>query len=137
MKELIRKLVQTHSPSGCEEQIRAVIRAEVESFADELGVDPLGSLVVHKQGSGEGKRIILAAHMDEIGVMVTFVDEKGFARFTRIGGVYPITCVGARVVFADGIVGIISVEEKRDDTSKIPKIEQLYIDVGATSRDVC
>ncbi len=137
MKELIRKLVQTHSPSGCEEQIRAVIRAEVESFADELRVDPLGSLVIHKQGSGEGKRIVLAAHMDEIGVMVTFVDEKGFARFTRIGGVSPLTCVGARVVFAAGIVGVIGVEEKRDDTNKIPKLEQLYIDVGATSRDDC
>jgi len=145
MRELIHKLVETYGPSGAEEQIRAIIRAEVESFADELRVDPLGSLVVHKQGSpsagsgqaGEGRRIVLAAHMDEIGVMVTYVDEKGFARFTRIGGVSPITCVGTRVAFASGMVGVIGVEEKREDTGKVPKFEQLYIDVGATSRDDC
>jgi len=137
MRELIRKLVETYGPSGAEEQIRAIIRAEVEPLADELRVDPLGSLIVHKQGSNEGKRIVLAAHMDEIGVMVTYVDEKGFARFTRIGGVSPLTCVGARVAFADGTVGVISIEEKRDDISKAPKFEQLYIDTGATSRDEC
>ena len=137
MRELIRKLVETYGPSGVEEQIRAAIRAEIEPLADDIRVDPLGSLVVRKQGSGKGKRFVLAAHMDEIGVMVTYVDEKGFARFTRIGGVYPITCVGARVAFADGTVGVIGIEEKREDTSKAPRFEQLYIDVGATSRDDC
>jgi len=137
MKELIRKLVEAYGPSGVEEQIRAVIRAEVESLADELRVDPLGSLVVRKKGSGEGQRIVLDAHMDEIGVMVTYVDEKGFARFTSIGGVRALNCVGGRLAFADGMVGIIGVEQKRDNASKIPKLEQLYIDVGATSRDDC
>jgi putative aminopeptidase FrvX len=137
MKDLIRKLVGTYGPSGVEEQVRTAIRAEVELLADELRVDPLGSLVVRKQGSGEGKRIVLDAHMDEIGVMVTYVDEKGFARFTRIGGVRPLNCVGARVAFADGTVGVIGVEEKREDMSKVPKFEQLYVDVGATGRDDC
>jgi putative aminopeptidase FrvX len=142
MRELIRTLVETDGPSGVEEQVRAVIRAEVEPLADELRVDPLGSLVVRKQGTGgrgggEGQRIVLDAHMDEIGVMVTYVDEKGFARFTRIGGVTPLTCVGARVAFADGTTGVIDVEEKRENTKQAPKFEQLYIDVGATSRDDC
>lgn len=137
MKELVRKLAETYGPSGVEEQIRAVIRAEVEPLADELRVDPLGSLVVHKRGSGGGKRIVLDAHMDEIGVMVTYVDEKGFARFTRIGGVFPLTCVGARVAFADGTMGAIGMERKRDDLNKVPTFEQLYLDVGATGRDDC
>lgn len=136
MRELIRKLVETYGPSGAEEQIRDVIRAEVESLADEIRVDALGSLIIHKQ-AGEGKRILLAAHMDEIGVMTTYVDEKGFARFTRIGGVSALTCVGARVAFADGTMGVIGVEEKREDKTKLPKLEQLYIDVGATSRGDC
>lgn len=137
MRGLIHRLVETYGPSGVEEQIRAVIRAEVEPLADELWVDPLGSLVVHKQGSGEGKRFVLAAHMDEIGLMATYVDEKGFARFTSIGWVNPLTCVGARVAFADGMMGIIGVEEKREDAGKVPKFRHLYIDVGATSRDDC
>jgi putative aminopeptidase FrvX len=136
MRELIRKLTETYGPSGVEEQIRAVIRTEVEPLADEIRVDPLGSLVARKQGGG-GKRIVLDAHMDEIGVMVTYVDEKGFARFTRIGGVNPLTCVGTRVVFADGMPGVINVEEKRQDSTKAPKLGELYIDVGATGRDDC
>jgi len=145
MRELTSKLVSVFGPSGVEEEIRSVIRAEVEPLADEMRVDPLGSLVVRKQGSpsagsgqaGGGQRIILDAHMDEIGVMVTYVDEKGFARFTRIGGVSTLTCVGARVAFADGTVGVIGVEQKRDDANKTPKFEQLYLDVGGTSRDDC
>jgi putative aminopeptidase FrvX len=135
MIELIRKLVEAYGPSGVEEQVRAVIRAEVEPLADELRVDPLGSLIVRKRG--EGQRIALSAHMDEIGVMVTYVDEKGFARFTRIGGLRTLTCVGARVAFADGTVGVIGIERKQRDISKVPTFEQLYIDVGATSRDDC
>ncbi|TET55545.1 MAG: M42 family peptidase [Anaerolineales bacterium] len=141
MRELVRKLVETYGPSGVEEQIRAAIRTEVEPLADELRVDPLGSLVVRKKGQGQrkggGKRILLAAHMDEIGVMVSYVDEKGFVRFTNIGGVYPLNCVGGRVVFGDGTVGVIGVEAKREDKNKVPEMEQLYIDVGGTSRDDC
>jgi endoglucanase len=75
--------------------------------------------------------------MDEIGVMVTYIDEKGFARFTRIGGVNPLTCIGSRVKFEDGRIGVIGVEQKRDNMDKTPQLEQLYIDVGATSRDDC
>jgi len=145
MRELISKLTRVFGPSGAEEQVRQVIRAEVEPLADEIRVDPLGSLIVRKQGNpsagsgqaGVGKRILLGAHMDEIGVMVTYVDEKGFARFTRIGGVHAINCVGGRVLFADGTIGIINVEKKRRDPGKIPTFEQLYLDVGATSRDDC
>jgi putative aminopeptidase FrvX len=133
VRELIKKLVETYGPSGAEEQIRNVIRAEVEPLVDDVRVDALGSLIAHK--SGDGQRVLLDAHMDEIGVMVTYIDEKGFARFTRIGGVSPLTCIGSRVAFEDGKIGVIGVERKRDDADKIPKLEQLYIDVGATDRD--
>ncbi|OQY18849.1 MAG: aminopeptidase [Anaerolineaceae bacterium 4572_32.2] len=136
MRELIRKLTGAFGPSGAEEPIRKVIRAEIEPLADEIRVDPLGSLIARKQ-CGDGKRILLDAHMDEIGVMVTYVDEKGFARFTRIGGVYTLNHVGGRVAFADGTVGVIGIEGKRKDPNKVPKFEQLYLDVGATSRDDC
>lgn len=137
MRDLIRKLVETYGPSGVEERIRAVIQAEVEPLADEISVNALGSLIARKRGDGGGKRIALAAHMDEIGVMVTYVDEKGFARFTNIGGVRTLNCVGGRVAFGKGTVGVINVEQKRRDTAKIPKIAELYIDVGATGRDDC
>jgi endoglucanase len=133
--ELLEKLTQTFGPSGYEEQIRAVIREEVAPLADELYTDRLGSLVAHRSGAG-GKKIALAAHMDEIGVMVTYVEEKGYLRFTSIGGLRPINHVGNRVRFADGTVGVIDVEH-RDDTAKTPQLQHLYIDVGASSREDC
>ncbi len=136
MRGLIRKLVETYGPSGAEEQIRDVIRAEVEPLVDDVREDALGNLIAHKQG-GQGQRMLLMAHMDEIGAMVTYIDENGFARFTRVGGVSPLTCIGARVAFADGTLGVIGVEQKRDNADKTPKLEQLYIDVGATGRDDC
>lgn len=137
MRELIRKLVESYGPSGAEEQIRDVIQAEVEPLVDDVRVDAMGSLIAHVKGNGEGQRLLLDAHMDEIGVMVTYIDEDGFARFTRIGGVSPLTCIGSRVAFEDGKIGVVGIEQKRDNADKVPKLEQLYIDVGATSRDDC
>ncbi len=137
MRDLTRKLTEIYGPSGFEDRIRAAIREEVEPLADEVRMTPLGSLVAVKRGSGGGKRIMLDAHMDEIGVMVTYVDEKGFLRLTPIGGVSPLTCLGARVLFENGTLGVIGVEGKREDRSKVPRFEQLYIDVGATGPQDC
>lgn len=130
--KLLDKLTQAFGPPGYEQEIRRVIRQEVTPLADEVWVDPLGSLVAHRKGTG--KKLVLAAHMDEIGVMVTHVDEKGFLRFARMGGVRPLTCIGGRVRFANGALGVIYVEH-REDTSKPPTLTHLYIDVGATGRE--
>lgn len=133
MKELIQKLVEPTGPSGYEAQIRAVVRGEVEAYADELYVDAMGSLIARKgQGGTEGIKIMLAAHIDEIGVMVTQVDENGFVRFVTLGGVRPLNCVGGRVRFMNGAEGVIYMEPQ-DDQTKIPTIEQLYIDLGLSS----
>ena len=137
MKPLIQKLVETPSPSGYEAQIRSIIRAEIESIADEVRIDALGNLIARKgEGSSQGLKIMLAAHMDEIGVMATHVDENGFVRFTTIGGVRPITCVGGRVRFLNNLIGTIGVE-RTDDPNKLPTFEQLYIDLGLTSNKDC
>jgi endoglucanase len=137
MKALIKKLVETTGPSGYETQVRDVIQAEVEPFADEIRIDTLGNLIAIKgELSQDGKKILLAAHMDEIGIIVTHVDENGFVRFTTIGGVSPRTCVGGRVRFLNGTLGVIG-HEYIKDRSKLPSIEQMYIDVGADSRASC
>jgi putative aminopeptidase FrvX len=135
MKPLIQKLVESQGPSGYETQIRSVVRAEVEPYADELRVDALGNLIVRK-GSGKsgGMKIMLAAHIDEIGVMVTQVDANGFVRFTTLGGVRAYTCVGGRVRFLNDAAGIIHMEPL-DDMTKIPTFDQLYIDLGCLSRE--
>ncbi|MBN1953951.1 MAG: M42 family metallopeptidase [Anaerolineae bacterium] len=137
MRETIQRLTETFGPSGFEERIRAVIRDEVEDLADELQVTPLGSLVAIRRGSGGGQRIMMAAHMDEIGVMASYIDEKGFIRLAPLGGVYSITCIGSRVLFENGTMGVIGLDEKRQDKKQIPSLSELYIDVGATSKEDC
>jgi putative aminopeptidase FrvX len=142
VKELIKKLTETFGPSGSEEPIRRCIRQEIESAGmlkrkgAEIAVDPLGNLILRVKGSGEGRRVMLAAHMDEIGIMVTHVDEKGFLRFTSLGGVWPLNILGERVMFSSGAVGVIGVEDLEEKT-KIPKLDKFYIDVGAKGRESC
>lgn len=132
--DLIQKLVEAYGPSGFEDQIRDLIRPEVEPHATEVRVDPMGNLIARKEGNGSGMKVMIAAHMDEIGVMVTHITEKGFLRFTNIGGVYPHTLMGNRVQFADGTVGLIY-SEKLEKRGEVHSLEKHYIDVGATSRD--
>ncbi|MBN2005666.1 MAG: M42 family metallopeptidase [Anaerolineae bacterium] len=133
--ELLEKLTQTFGPSGYEERIRTAIHKEIEGLADEIHTDPLGSLVAYSKGRG-GKKVLIAAHMDEIGLMVTHVEEKGYLRVTAIGGVRPAHCIGGRARFADGTTGVIYVERRENETT-IPALEQLYVDIGATSRETC
>jgi len=137
MKSLIKKLVETVGPSGYESKIREVVRAEVEKYADEISVDAMGNLIVKKGEKKEGGlKVMLSAHIDEIGVMVTHVDKSGFARFTTIGGVRPHTCYGSRVRFLNGTVGVIG-GEKLENANHVHAIEAMYIDVGASSVEDC
>lgn len=134
--ELIKRLVEAYGPSGFEENLRALIRPEIEPYADEIEVDAMGNLIAHKRGDGSGLKVMVAAHMDEIGVMATHITEKGFLRFTSIGGVYPQTLMGNRVQFEDGTVGVIY-SEKLEGKGKVHGLDKHYIDVGAGSREEC
>lgn len=137
MKALIQKLVETIAPSGYETPIRELILGEIKDAADEVRVDALGNLVVRKgQKSPAGKRIMLAAHMDEIGLIATHVDENGFVRFSTIGGVRPHTLYGGRVRFLNGTAGVIG-GERLENMERVHSFEKLFIDVGATSKEDC
>ena len=137
MKELIQKLVETTGPSGYENAVRALVRAEVESLADDVRVDALGNLIVRKgEKKDGGLRVMLSAHMDEIGIIATHIDERGFVRFTSVGGLYPNMLLGSRVRFLNGQPGVIG-GEKLDAGERLHPMEKLFIDVGATSREDC
>jgi len=137
MKSLIQELVETIGPSGYEKEVRDLIHSKVEPLADEVHIDALGNLIATKgEISSRGKKIMLAAHMDEIGVMATHIDENGFIRFTTIGGVRRQTCVGGRVRFLNGTRGVISYDDL-GDVNKLPTFNQMFIDVGAASRADC
>lgn len=137
MKSLIQMLVEIPGPSGFESQIREVIRKEVEPLAGKAQVDNLGNLIVSwGEVKAGGLKILLAAHMDEIGLMVTHIDERGFVRFTTIGGVRPVNLLGGRVHFMNGIQGVIG-SERLSDASKAPAFEHMFIDVGAAGQADC
>jgi tetrahedral aminopeptidase len=137
MKELIKKLVESVGPSGFEAAVRNLIQAEIKGLADEIRVDAMGNLIARKGKKGPGgQRIMLSAHMDEIGVIATHIDDNGFVRFTTIGGVRPHTCYGGRVRFVNGVSGMIG-GERLEAPEKVLTFEQLFIDVGATSRADC
>lgn len=136
MDELIKKLVESFGPSGFEDQIRELIRKEVDGLADEITIDAMGNLIVHKEGEDDGLKVMIAAHMDEIGIMTTHITEKGFLRFTKIGGLRPQALMGGRIQFADGLIGTIYTE-KLETWNKLHPLDKHYIDVGGTSREDC
>jgi len=108
--ELTKKLVETWGPPGYEHRIRDIIGEEVSALADETWVDGLGNLIC-RLGSG-GKKVLIAAHMDEIGLMATYQEpESGYLRFTSLGGLRHDTLNGNRVQFEDGTIGVIAVQE--------------------------
>jgi putative aminopeptidase FrvX len=135
VKKLLQTLTETFGPSGYEDEVRKIVRSEVESLADEVRVDSLGNLIVRKQptkATGATKKIMIAAHMDEIGVIVSHVDEKGFVRFSPLGGVFRRYVLGGRVRFLNGTQGIIGFD-RLDNVNELPTLDKVYIDVGATS----
>lgn len=131
MKELIKKLVEAYGPSGCEQEVSALIRAEIGVKADEIRSDNLGNLIALKKGTGGGKRIMVSAHMDEIGLIVSYIDKKGFARIGSVGGIPIATLTGSRARFADGTVGVLYNE--KDGWKGPDALADCYMDTGATS----
>lgn len=132
MFELIKRLIGTFGVSGNEENIRELIKNEIKDRVDEISVDALGNIIAVKKG--KGKRIMLAAHMDEIGIMATHIDDKGFIRISAVGWVSPYYSVGQRVRFRNGTTGVIFYEQKLEDMKKL-KLSSMYVDIGAGSRE--
>ena len=130
--ELLKKLTQTYSPSGNEERIRKIIESEAKPYADDITTDALGNLIVHKKG--DGAKMMLCAHMDEIGVLVTYIEDSGFLRFAPVGGVPTYCSLFQTVEFENGVRGVIGYEEKINITTEL-NLGKMYIDIGATSAD--
>ncbi|MGM0420503.1 MAG: M42 family metallopeptidase [Bacillota bacterium] len=133
MLELLQKMTSGFGPAGQENFIRDIIKDEIKDHVDEMRVDKLGNLIAYKKGNGTGKKIMLAAHMDEIGIMITHIDDEGFLRFTTVGGVNPKNLVNRNFVFNDMLVGTVGVE-KLDSYNDL-KLDKLFLDIGAKNRE--
>ncbi len=135
--ELVKKLTEVHSPSGREHEIADVILKELEGHIDGHKIDKLGNLIVWKNGTSD-KKVLLDAHMDEIGVVVTNIDDQGFLRIDRVGGVSPYTIYQNRLRFGEviGVVGIEgeTAEESQNNIQKM-SFEKLFVDIGVKNRE--
>ena len=131
--ELLFKLMDALGPSGFEHEVRNIIRKEIKPYVDECYADKFGNLIARRKGKGQ--KIMLAAHMDEIGLMAQQVKENGRIFFVALGGIEPLTLIGEQVhIIGDkGIIrGIITIEDIHADLElkKLPDMKDLYVDTG-------
>lgn len=134
MYSLIKKVVCCPGVSGNEKQIAALLEKEVAPYVDETYTDALGNLIAIKYGNlpdGERKKLLYCAHMDEIGFIVTYIEDNGFIRFAPIGGINFVAAAFSHVVFANGEKGILVPESgvKASDLAA----DKCVVDIGATS----
>lgn len=128
--ELWNEVGGAFGPSGREEAVREAIAAIAGAYIDDITTDALGNLICRKKGSG--KKVLFAAHMDSIGVVATYIEEKGFIRFSQVGGLFKGDLINITVRFANGTRGVISYEEKTP--FKDLTLDNLFIDIGAKDR---
>ncbi len=138
---LLERLCAAPGVSGREEAVRRLVRAELEGLVDEVSVDPMGNLIAVRRGTG-GPRVMVAAHMDEVGFLVRHVEEQGFVRVHPVGGIFPKFLPAQRVLIhpaeGDPLPGVLT--EPSDlglpnEETKVPKVEEFYVDVGLSGAE--
>ncbi|MBI1744050.1 M42 family metallopeptidase [Candidatus Acetothermia bacterium] len=142
--QLLKELCEAHGIPGREEAVRELVVRELEPVSDEIQVDALGNVIALKKGSGRGPKVMIAAHMDEIGFLVSYVDGRtGFLRIDPVGGFDTRVLMAQRVVVhADGgdFVGIIGTKPvhilSEEERKKNLEIKDLFVDLGLPASDV-
>ncbi|MFM7628846.1 MAG: M42 family metallopeptidase [Algoriphagus sp.] len=141
---LLKQICEMPGAPGFEKRIRDLVVQVVTPFADEVRIDNLGNVIILKKGARnpDGKRVMLAAHLDEIGFIVSHIDEQGFLRFNTLGGFDPKTLTAQRVIIHGkkdliGVMGskpihVMTPEEK----TKLPKTTDFFIDLGMPKEEV-
>jgi len=139
---LLSRICEAPGAPGSEKEIRTLVLAELKGLADDVRIDNLGNVVALKKGRSSAKKTMAAAHMDEIGFIVTHVDDKGFVRFNPVGGFDPKTLTAQRVIIhgRKDILGVMGSKPihlmSNDEKNKVPQIKDYFIDVGMAKKDV-
>jgi putative aminopeptidase FrvX len=142
MKKLLEKLSNASGVSGFEDDVREIMIKELEGHVDDQQVDNLGNLIAVKNGAPDGKKVMLAAHMDEIGIMIRYIDKKGFIKFTKIGGINDQMLLNQEVIIHnpdEDVLGVIGSKPphrmKQAEKKKVIEYENMFIDIGSSSRE--
>jgi len=139
MAEFIEQLCNINGVSGDEGKVREFIRNNIEKYADEVTVDSMGNLIVLKKGKKSTKKVMLSAHMDEVGFIISGFSEKGYLEFKKVGGIDNRVIISKKVYVGDkkipGVIGMKAVHlQKPAERNSIPEAKNLYIDIGAKSK---
>jgi putative aminopeptidase FrvX len=141
---LFKQLSETPGVPGREDRQREIAREELEDLTDEVRTDALGSVIGTKHGRDD-VRVMVAAHMDEIGFFVRHIDDNGFIRLQPLGGHVPANMVSQRVIVTtaggDSLRGALQPTRKpphlqREGDRKVPKVEEFYVDLGMPADEV-
>ena len=134
-EKLLKELTQLWGVSGYEKEVRKYIEKEAAPYADEMLTDAMGNLIVKKNGTGgpDSKKIMYAAHMDEIGFMVKTIEADGRLRVCNLGWNWTGSAYNSRVQFKNGTIGVVSCMGSIEEAAN--KAGKLYIDIGATSKE--
>jgi endoglucanase len=140
MTETLKALCCLDGVSGWEDEVREYIRAGAAPHADEIKEDLMGNLLVFRKGVEGGKKLMLAAHMDEVGLMVRGATDDGFLKFGTVGGIDRRVLFGKQVRCGQkklpGVIGIKAIHlTKPKERESVPQVEDMYIDIGASSKD--
>ena len=142
MKDLLKKLSNAPGISGFEDEVRDLMIAELKDYADEINVDPLGNMIAVRKGNASSTKIMLAAHMDEIGLMVRYIDKEGFIKFSKIGGINDQMLLNQSVYIQSAkgnVTGVIGSKPphkiKESERKQILKYDSMFIDIGARNRE--
>ena len=140
--ELLIKTCETAGAPGFENRVRELVLSNIKSHVDSIEIDNMGNVIALKKGKSDAKKVMIGAHMDEIGFIVTHIDPNGFVKFHPLGGFDPKTLTSQRVIIHGkkdiiGVMGskpihVMTPEEK----NKVPKITDYYIDLGIDKKEV-
>lgn len=135
---LIEKLCNMNGVSGDEGEVRAFILSETAPYADETIVDSMGNLILLKKGADHSRKVMVSAHMDEIGFIVSGFTDSGYIKFKPVGGIDPRVIVSKKVMIGKnkvlGVIGMKAIHlQKRTERGTVPEMKSLFIDIGAKS----
>lgn len=136
---LLKRLTEGAGVSGNEKEVRDIIIEEIKDCVDNLKVDKLGNIIAYKKGQGSSKKLMVTAHMDEIGLMIIDIDDMGLLKFTTVGGIDKRILVSKPVLVGKnkipGVIGAKPIHlQKREEWKNALGIEQMYIDIGADGK---
>lgn len=143
MMKLMKELCLAPGVSGSEEEVAKIIARELEDVADKIETDSMGNLIVTKKGDKKAPKVMLAAHMDEIGLMVRYIDDNGFIKFTNIGGINDQMLVNQTVTVhssvGEDIIGVIGSKPPHvttpEERKQVTKSADMFIDIGAKDKE--